>query len=214
MESRSLNKEHLAKTLERHRMQQMQNLGLNDSFEYALSAQAAQASAQAGGPPSAPIAQTSPQPTDQEKAAVARWMGAEAAKRGLPPELPVMTALVESNLRNLNYGDRTSVGYFQQQDNWGTRAERLDPKISLAKFLSAAWNARNDTKYHWQMSDVRGSGRTIHLGAAISTLVASASSPQERAKYLGIWCQMVQRSAFSDRYAGEYTRATRMLGGG
>ena len=32
-------------------------------------------------------------------------MGAEAQKRGLPAELPVMASLVESGLKNLNYGD-------------------------------------------------------------------------------------------------------------
>lgn len=45
----------------------------------------------------------------------ARWMGAHAARAGLPPELPVMAALTESGLRNLSYGDRDSVGFFQMR---------------------------------------------------------------------------------------------------
>src|SRR5919106_5819218 len=45
----------------------------------------------------------------------AGWMGAEAEKRGIPPELPVMAALVESNLENLNYGDADSIGFFQMR---------------------------------------------------------------------------------------------------
>jgi NlpC/P60 family len=49
------------------------------------------------------------------QAQIAAWMGAEAQKRGLPPELPVMAALVESNLRNLNHGDADSVGFFQMR---------------------------------------------------------------------------------------------------
>ena len=46
---------------------------------------------------------------------IAAWMGAHAAQAGLPPELPVMAALTESGLRNLNYGDRDSVGFFQMR---------------------------------------------------------------------------------------------------
>jgi cell wall-associated NlpC family hydrolase len=42
-------------------------------------------------------------------------MGAHAQKAGLPPELPIMAALTESGLRNLTYGDRDSVGFFQMR---------------------------------------------------------------------------------------------------
>lgn len=46
---------------------------------------------------------------------VAAWMGAHAVRAGLPPELPVMAALTESGLRNVPYGDRDSVGFFQMR---------------------------------------------------------------------------------------------------
>jgi cell wall-associated NlpC family hydrolase len=46
---------------------------------------------------------------------LAHWMAAHAARAGLPPELPVMAALTESGLRNLSYGDRDSVGFFQMR---------------------------------------------------------------------------------------------------
>jgi cell wall-associated NlpC family hydrolase len=52
---------------------------------------------------------------DAAKTEIARWMAAAAEKAGLPPELPVMAALVESNLHNVNYGDRDSLGYFQMR---------------------------------------------------------------------------------------------------
>jgi cell wall-associated NlpC family hydrolase len=42
-------------------------------------------------------------------------MGAAAKKRGIPPELPIMAALTESGMRNLNYGDADSVGFFQMR---------------------------------------------------------------------------------------------------
>jgi hypothetical protein len=62
----------------------------------------------------------------------------------------VMTAMGESSLNNIDYGDwetggvtnpdgsaTTSIGLFQQQDGWGTREERLDPYIASTKFFNA-----------------------------------------------------------------------------
>ncbi|MCZ4069088.1 M23 family metallopeptidase [Microbacterium sp. NPDC006705] len=61
--------------------------------------------------------------------------------------LAVMTAMGESSLRNVTYGDwetsgvtnpdgsrTTSIGLFQQQDSWGTVQERMDPSRSAALF--------------------------------------------------------------------------------
>lgn len=72
---------------------------------------------------------------------------------GLPERdqaIAVMTALGESSLRNLDYGDwetggvtnpdgtrTTSIGLFQQQDSWGTREERLDPYSAAVLFYRA-----------------------------------------------------------------------------
>ncbi len=64
--------------------------------------------------------------------------------------IAVMTAMGESSLRNIDYGDwetsgvtnpdgsrTTSVGLFQQQDNWGTREARLDPYTAATLFYRA-----------------------------------------------------------------------------
>jgi putative modified peptide len=57
-----------------------------------------------------------PYPGDNaSKAQLAAWMGREAEKRGLPKQLPVMASLVESGVRNLNFGDADSVGFFQMR---------------------------------------------------------------------------------------------------
>ena len=62
--------------------------------------------------------------------------------------LGVMTAIGESGLRNLTYGDAaagvvnpdgtatSSLGLFQQQQWWGTAQDRLDPSRSAALFFS------------------------------------------------------------------------------
>jgi hypothetical protein len=52
---------------------------------------------------------------DAPRAQIATWMANAAEKRGLPRELPVMAGLTESSLRNLNYGDADSVGFFQMR---------------------------------------------------------------------------------------------------
>ncbi|HEY0692117.1 MAG TPA: hypothetical protein VGD71_24125 [Kribbella sp.] len=48
-----------------------------------------------------------------------------------------MTALQESQLQNLTYGDRDSVGIFQQRPSsgWGTVAQILDPRYSAEAFF-------------------------------------------------------------------------------
>ena len=46
---------------------------------------------------------------------MAKWLASEAKKAGLPPELPVMASLVESDIKNLKFGDADSVGFFQMR---------------------------------------------------------------------------------------------------
>ena len=52
---------------------------------------------------------------DAPKEQIAAWMAKQAEQRGLPAQLPVMAALVESNLSNVDYGDADSLGYFQMR---------------------------------------------------------------------------------------------------
>ena len=52
---------------------------------------------------------------DASKDEIAKWLAKQADKHGLPPELPVMASLVESGVKNLNYGDADSVGFFQMR---------------------------------------------------------------------------------------------------
>ena len=49
------------------------------------------------------------------------------------------TAIQESGLRNLNYGDRDSLGLFQQRPSqgWGTEQEVTDPYIATQRFYAA-----------------------------------------------------------------------------
>ncbi len=72
---------------------------------------------------------------------------------GLSPRdqaIAVMTAMGESSLRNIDFGDwetsgernpdgtpTSSLGLFQQQDWWGTREARMDPATSAGLFYAA-----------------------------------------------------------------------------
>jgi cell wall-associated NlpC family hydrolase len=48
----------------------------------------------------------------------------------------IATALQESTLQNLGWGDRDSVGLFQQRTGWGSKAERTDPATSASMFYT------------------------------------------------------------------------------
>jgi hypothetical protein len=63
-----------------------------------------------------------------------------AHDRGLPERAVVIalaTAQQESRLRNLSYGDRDSLGLFQQRPSqgWGTEAQVQDPVYAAGKFF-------------------------------------------------------------------------------
>jgi len=65
-----------------------------------------------------------------------------AEKRDFPiraATIAVATAIQESKLRNLTYGDRDSVGLFQQRPSqgWGDRDEILDPVYATNAFYDA-----------------------------------------------------------------------------
>jgi hypothetical protein len=76
------------------------------------------------------------------KAEIAAWMGRKAEAAGLPRELPVMAALVESSLHNVQGGDRDSVGYFQMRAEYWNKGPYLgyanDPELQLKWFIDQA----------------------------------------------------------------------------
>jgi cell wall-associated NlpC family hydrolase len=79
---------------------------------------------------------------------IAAWMGRQAHKAGLPAELPIMAALTESGLKNDNYGDRDSLGFFQMRTsiwNQGEYAGYPDhPELQLKWFLNQALEVRRE----------------------------------------------------------------------
>ncbi len=77
-----------------------------------------------------------------ERVANAALISAVAVDRGLPPRaasIALATAYQESQLRNIEHGDRDSLGLFQQRPSqgWGSEAEILDPVYSTNAFYDA-----------------------------------------------------------------------------
>lgn len=78
---------------------------------------------------------------DLEQAGNVAIISAAAIGEGLPARattLGIVTAWQESSLRNLDYGDRDSLGLFQQRPSqgWGTVEQIMDPWYSSRKFYS------------------------------------------------------------------------------
>ncbi|MGY1838944.1 MULTISPECIES: hypothetical protein [unclassified Modestobacter] len=75
-----------------------------------------------------------------EQAAHAATIAAVARSRGLPTRATVIalaTAQQESRLRNLDYGDRDSLGLFQQRPSqgWGSPEQVQEPVYAAGKFF-------------------------------------------------------------------------------
>src|SRR3954453_6840289 len=79
---------------------------------------------------------------DLQQARYAALIAALSVQRGMPARaatIALATAYQESDLRNIEYGDRDSLGLFQQRPSqgWGTREEVLDPYHSINAFYDA-----------------------------------------------------------------------------
>jgi hypothetical protein len=92
----------------------------------------------------------------RDQVANARTIARVGYDRGLPQRAVVIalaTAMQESRLRNLDYGDRDSLGLFQQRPSqgWGTEAQVQDPVYAAGKFYDGlvqvpGWDTRRLTE--------------------------------------------------------------------
>ncbi|GGY89987.1 heavy metal transporter [Streptomyces poonensis] len=76
-----------------------------------------------------------------EQAVNAATISAVGTARGMPERavtIALATALQESGLRNIDYGDRDSLGLFQQRPSqgWGTRKQIMDPAYAAGEFYA------------------------------------------------------------------------------
>ncbi|WP_245866331.1 NlpC/P60 family protein [Prauserella marina] len=76
----------------------------------------------------------------EESLAIAESIVSVGAARGLPPQawqIAVQAGMAESGLRNLDYGDRDSLGIFQMRPSmgWGTPEQLQDVHYQINKFF-------------------------------------------------------------------------------
>lgn len=84
-----------------------------------------------------------------------------AMRRALPQQAVIIalaTAQQESKLRNLDYGDRDSIGLFQQRPSqgWGTKEQLIDPLYAGGKFFDALLKVSN-----WQGIPVAAAAQAV-----------------------------------------------------
>jgi hypothetical protein len=102
---------------------------------------------------------------DTQQASIAATIAGVAADEGMPAHavtIAYATAMQESKMHNLAYGDRDSIGVFQQRpsEGWGTASELQDPAYATAKFFSAL------TEVHgWQELPVDQAAQAVQHSA-------------------------------------------------
>jgi hypothetical protein len=84
---------------------------------------------------------------DPQQASIAATIAGVAASEQLPPRavtIAYATAMQESKMHNLSYGDLDSVGVFQQRpsEGWGTTSQLEDPVYATYKFFGALTHVR------------------------------------------------------------------------
>ena len=144
-------------------------------------------------PPSHPVGAASQQD-------VACWLAAQSRSAGAPGELLVMAALTESGGKNLSYGDRDSVGYFQirPSTNFAPAGFGIPPETKV----SGEWWVQNpDAQAAWARAKIEAT--------AGGDRDADLSDPAA----LGAWAQSIEQSAYPDRYAQHYDQARELVKG-
>lgn len=97
-------------------------------------------------PKSASLQSTSSKVQQRQVAILRKAISVRKAKE-LPPRADLIitiTGLVESEIANLNYGDRDSLGWLQQRPSqgWGSKAQVQDVHYASAKFFEALLRVR------------------------------------------------------------------------
>jgi hypothetical protein len=129
---------------------------------------------------------------DLDQAHFASIITGISVRRGLPPRaasIALATAYQETGIRNLDYGDRDSVGLFQQRPSqgWGTKKQLMDPYYATGKFYDALVKIDN-----WENADINDVAQKIQFSGypeayrdheADARILASALSGQSAAGF-------------------------------
>jgi cell wall-associated NlpC family hydrolase len=122
--------------------------------------------------------------TEEQRRNAATIIGV-AREMGAPPRawlIALATAMQESTLRNINYGDRDSLGLFQQRPSqgWGSPAEVTDPVYATRIFIERLLQVGG-----WEDMPVTVAAQTVQRSAF----------PDAYAKWEGLAAELVQQLA-------------------
>ncbi|WP_447925961.1 hypothetical protein [Georgenia muralis] len=102
---------------------------------------------------------------DGDQAANAALLSGVALRRELPARavtIAIATALQESKLRNIDYGDRDSVGLFQQRPSqgWGTVEQIMDPVYATNAFYDVLVTVQD-----WEGQEITEAAQNVQRSA-------------------------------------------------
>jgi peptidoglycan DL-endopeptidase CwlO len=122
--------------------------------------------------------------SDEQRQNAATIIGV-AREMGAPPRawlIALATAMQESTLRNINYGDRDSLGLFQQRPSqgWGSPAQVTDPIYATRIFIERLLEVPA-----WESMPVTVAAQTVQRSAF----------PDAYAKWEGLAAELVQELA-------------------
>lgn len=100
---------------------------------------------------------------DLDQAHYASIISGIAVSRGLPARaatIALATVYQETGIRNLDYGDRDSVGLFQQRPSqgWGTVKQLMDPFYATNKFYDALIKIDG-----WEQGDINDIAQKVQI---------------------------------------------------
>jgi hypothetical protein len=154
-----------------------------------------------------------------EQAANAATIAAVGKRLGMPNHavtVALATALQESKLRNLRYGDRDSLGLFQQRPSqgWGTPAQVQDAVTASTAFYTHLRRVRG-----WEVLPVTVAAQRVQHSAAPGAYAQWEDAARQLARALtgeltaGFACQF-RRAPVPAGGVRVQERATRELGPG
>ena len=126
---------------------------------------------------------------NSEQLSNARLIASIAKSRGLGDNeirIAIMTGLAESELKNINHGDRDSLGIFQQRPSqgWGSAQQVTNPSYAIGKFFDSLQGINYNALDPWQAAQsvqrsafADGSNYQARLGQA-NDLLAQIKNPK------------------------------------
>jgi hypothetical protein len=131
---------------------------------------------------------------DPEQAQIAATIAGVAHRRDMPPRAVTVAyaaAMQESHMHNLDYGDRDSIGVFQQRPSqgWGPASKILNPVYATTKFFQALARVRGYRRLPvYQAAQAVQRSADGYAYAQYKTMAARLTAAFTGASPRAVWC--------------------------